>query len=109
MTSMRNVHSRIILMQDIALRKIYVRGVALHGFQILRWSAREDVNIPEGSNCHNVHTPFSIIAILSARRAVESRCVMNMTVFSFSPDDDRDIFSIVSKMLFCACASSEEV
>ncbi len=53
-------------------------------------------------------TPCSIMAILSARRAVAKRCVMNMTVFFRSPLG-RDICSIVSKTCFCACASREAV
>jgi hypothetical protein len=43
-------------------------------------------------------TPFSIMATLSARLAVERRCVINIIVFDLSPDGDRDIFSTVSKI-----------
>jgi hypothetical protein len=34
---------------------------------------------------------------------------MNITVLTFSPEHDRDIFSIVSKISLWACASREEV
>lgn len=54
-------------------------------------------------------TPFSIIAILSARRAVDSRCVINMVVFIRSPFSEREIWSIVSNILCCACASKDDV
>lgn len=54
-------------------------------------------------------TPLSIIAILSARRAVESRCVMNTTVFVRFPSVSREICSTVSKKCFWACASSDDV
>ena len=54
-------------------------------------------------------TPFSSMAILSARRAVDSRCVIKMTVFVRSPVGDVEICSTVSKILLCACASSEDV
>ena len=57
----------------------------------------------------SLRTPFSIIATLSARRAVERRCVINMTVFRLLPDGGWEIFVIVSKIWFCACASREEV
>ena len=43
-------------------------------------------------------TPFSIIATLSARRAVESRCVMNMTVFDLSPLEVLEILVMVSNI-----------
>ena len=54
-------------------------------------------------------TPFSIIAILSARRAVVSRWVIQITVLTRSPDGRRDTSSIVSNMSFWACASSADV
>jgi hypothetical protein len=43
-------------------------------------------------------TPFSIIATLSARRAVESRWVINITVFNLSPVCARDILVMVSNI-----------
>jgi hypothetical protein len=43
-------------------------------------------------------TPFSIIATLSARRAVESRWVINITVLSLSPVGVLEILFIVSKI-----------
>lgn len=58
---------------------------------------------------HYKRTPRSIIAILSARRAVESRWVTKMTVFVLLPDGDPEIRCMVSKILFCACASSDDV
>jgi len=54
-------------------------------------------------------TPFSIMAILSARRAVESLCVINITDFNFSFEGDLEMLSIVSKIWFCARASREDV
>lgn len=54
-------------------------------------------------------TPLLTMAILSARRAVESRCVIHTTVFVRSPEGDRDIDSMVSNISFCACPSSEDV
>ena len=54
-------------------------------------------------------TPFSIMAILSARRAVVSRWVIQITVLTRSPDGSRDTSSIVSNISFWACASSADV
>ena len=58
-------------------------------------------------------TPCSIMAILSARRATESRCVMNSTVFTFGPPPSapgpRAMESMVWNILFWACASRAEV
>ncbi len=53
------------------------------------------------------------MAILSARRATESRCVINSTVFTLgefsSAPGPLAMVSIVSKIFFCACASREDV
>lgn len=54
-------------------------------------------------------TPLSIIAILSARRAVESRCVMNTTVFVLFPNGDADMRPMVSNILDWAWASRDDV
>lgn len=49
------------------------------------------------------------MAILSARRAVVSRWVIQITVLTRSPDGRRDTSSIVSNISFWACASSADV
>ena len=57
----------------------------------------------------NGRTPWCIIAILSARRAVASRCVMKTTVLARCPSAVRETASTVSNTRFCACASSDAV
>lgn len=49
------------------------------------------------------------MATLSARRAVERRCVIYITVFNLSPVGVLEILVMVSKICACACASRDEV
>lgn len=74
-----------------------------------------NINDRRGFTVKSRRTPCSIIAILSALRAVDRRCVMKMTVFVFLPVPlrpslpERQISSSVSNILRCACESRDEV
>ena len=74
-----------------------------------RRGGRRDVRDRIASKKKVTRTPFSIMAILSARRAVVSRWVIQITVLTRSPDGRRDTSSIVSNISFWACASSADV
>lgn len=66
-------------------------------------------NAPRPRVIPKERTPFCIIAILSARRAVDRRCVIKITLLILSPVGAHETRATVSKTRFCACASSDDV
>lgn len=94
-------------MRDKEKRKTLCAPGALRECRTRQYSAGNERKQVLGSM--DQRTPCSIMAILSARRAVERRWVMKMTVFVLSPLSERASRSTVSNTRFCACASNEAV